>query len=158
MQKLLVLAPSEPSSGPVADFDRPCLTAEDEEEVQPGGRQLAVRPADMTFEQAMRHYMDEIAHTARDTNSQLQTLDNRQVLQYRSSIYESNTKYTCMHNCCQSSLQGQACACHYILFVTCTNTCAILSGLEWDGCHCRPNGQPILLQDTRDDRGHCCTA
>ena len=60
----------------------PCLTAEEEEEVQPGGGQLAVRPADMNFEQAMRHYMDEIARTARDTNSQLQTLDNRQDLHH----------------------------------------------------------------------------
>lgn len=46
--------------------------------MQIGAGQLAIRPADMTFEQAMRHYMDEIACTARDTNSQLQTLDNRQ--------------------------------------------------------------------------------
>ena len=71
-----------------ADLYVPCLTAEDEEEVQPGAGQLAVRPADMTFEQAMRHYMDEIAHTAQDTNSQLQTLDNRQVLQHV-SLYVS---------------------------------------------------------------------
>ncbi len=46
--------------------------------MQTGAGQLAIRPADMTFEQAIRHYMDEIACTARDTNSQLQTLDNRQ--------------------------------------------------------------------------------
>lgn len=45
--------------------------------MQTGTGQLAIRPADMTFEQAIRHYMDEIACTARDTNSQLQTLDNR---------------------------------------------------------------------------------
>lgn len=51
--------------------------SEEEEEMQAGAGQLAIRPADMTFEQAIRHYMDEIACTARDTNSQLQTLDNR---------------------------------------------------------------------------------
>lgn len=51
--------------------------SEEEEEMQTGTGQVAIRPADMTFEQAIRHYMDEIACTARDTNSQLQTLDNR---------------------------------------------------------------------------------
>ncbi len=51
--------------------------AEEEEEMQSGAGQVAIRPADMTFEQAIRHYMDEIACTARHTNSQLQTLDNR---------------------------------------------------------------------------------
>ena len=56
------------------------VAAEEEEEVQRGEDQLAVRPADMSFEQAMRHYMDDIARTARDTNSQLQTLNNRYVV------------------------------------------------------------------------------
>ena len=54
------------------------MTADEEEEVQSGQQQLAIRPADMSFEQAMRHYLDEIARTSKDTNSQLQTLDNRQ--------------------------------------------------------------------------------
>ena len=55
----------------------PGFNADEEEEVQSGQQQLAIRPADMSFEQAMRHYMDEIARTSKDTNSQLQTLDNR---------------------------------------------------------------------------------
>lgn len=74
--------------------------AEEEEEMQTGAGQLAVRPADMTFEQAIRHYMDEIACTARDTNSQLQTLDNRQGCYH---VPETNVcRFGCcfVHHCC----------------------------------------------------------
>ena len=46
--------------------------------MQPEEGQLVMRPADTSFEQAIRHHMDEIACTARDTNNQLQTLDHRQ--------------------------------------------------------------------------------
>lgn len=62
--------------------------------MQIGAGQLAIRPADMTFEQAMRHYMDEIACTARDTNSQLQTLDNRQ------GCYHVPEINMCKFDCC----------------------------------------------------------
>ena len=62
--------------------------------MQAGAGQLAIRPADMTFEQAIRHYMDEIACTARDTNSQLQTLDNRQ------GWYHVRGNIVCRFGCC----------------------------------------------------------
>ena len=68
--------------------------AEEEEEMQTGAGQLAIRAADMTFEQAIRHYMDEIACTARDTNSQLQTLDNRQ------GCYHVAGVNVCRFGCC----------------------------------------------------------
>lgn len=45
--------------------------------MQPEAGPLAVRPADMSFEQAMRYYMDEIACTAKNTNGLLNSLDNR---------------------------------------------------------------------------------
>lgn len=77
--------------------------ADDEEEMQSEQQQLTVRPADMSFEQAMRHYMDEIAHTSKDTNSQLQTLDNRQgfipVCLAASSLKLQSSKVCCLSGC-----------------------------------------------------------
>lgn len=90
---------SATEAGSIASTSSQQAVSDEEEEVQSGQQQLAIRPADMSFEQAMRHYMDEIARTSKDTNSQLQTLDHR--------IQEMNEDIAALRNALVPSRQAK---------------------------------------------------